>query len=158
MDTKFWLTVKTNGVLRQLYHKWNDFWLLWNKLGCRWLWLMEKFFSKKDWFFIFVCGIRLVEKSKNATTAKKCQCSLITGPKTNKCQYMALKRMNKNMAACLALQTFVIAGIVLFPFMDLDTRLSWTNPATKIDISKKLSTDFAASSKKLLSLVDFQGK
>ena len=46
------------------------------------------------------------------------------------------------MARCFALQTFVKTFIILFPCMDIDTRLTWTIPASILTSPSFYWTDF----------------
>ena len=93
---KFWLTVSTNGVSTRLYHKWNNFCLLWFRLGCAWIRLAEKFLQKWRWFFFFVVATRLSNKT---------MCTVIA--KQHNCRFFVLKRNIQNVAAGLALFTVV---------------------------------------------------
>ena len=49
-----WLHVSTNLESARLCHEWNDFFLLWQRFGCAWLWLAENLLQKWRWFSFFV--------------------------------------------------------------------------------------------------------
>ena len=57
----------------RLCHKWKDFYFFWLKFGGGWLWLAEKFFQKRRWFF-FVVTTPLFDNAMCAIATKYQNC------------------------------------------------------------------------------------
>ena len=89
---KFWLTVSTNGVSTQLYHKWNNFYLFWLRFGCASVLLLDKLLQKWRWFSFFVVASCLSCKTMCTVTSKQ-----------HNCTFLVLKRKIQNGAAGFAL-------------------------------------------------------
>ena len=58
--------------------------------------------------------------------------------KQNICWFLVRKKEIQDMAARFALQTFVMAFIILLPCMDIDTRVSRTLPVRTINMTNKI--------------------
>ena len=88
------LKSSTNRKRIRLFHIWTRFVLFWNRFGCAWLWLAEKFLQKCRWSF--VVATRLSCKAMCSVTAKQ-----------HNCQFLVPKRKIQNVTAGFALFTVV---------------------------------------------------
>ena len=71
-----------------LYYIWNNFYFLWFRFGCVWIWLEKKILQIWGWFFFCVFATRLPCKTMCTVTAK-----------LHKCKFFVLERIIQNVAA-----------------------------------------------------------
>ena len=73
MNWKLNMLLKSSANRKRirLFHIWTLFILFWFSFGCAWLWLAEKFFQKRRWFFFLVFATRLSCKAMCSITPKK---------------------------------------------------------------------------------------
>ena len=91
-----WHKSSTNRKRIRLFHIWTRFVLFWNKFGCAWLWLTEKFLQKWRWLSFSVITTRLSSKTMCTVAAKQ-----------HNCRFLVPKRNIQNVEASFALFTVI---------------------------------------------------
>ena len=123
-ELNFWLNASTNEMSTRLCHKRNASCLFLEQVRKRLIMSDGAISTKKKFCFIFVVTNFLFAKTIRPITVKQ-----------HFCRFLVLEMRFQNVAARFAMQPSVTKFILLYPCMDVDTFLSWTNPARTKHIS-----------------------